>query len=204
MKKEVLALLAISIVAIIGASFLIIYSMTSKEKVNTLTYTSAVCIYTKPSGATTWNLLGGECSHNNVTNAGLNWTIAKISGVKTTTASPATVIALGNYTSAETSTITLINNTANNQAIPDCGLVPVNVTSPIDLSTATTANYSVSNVFTDSNCANLIVNTTALYNNTANGTSTLMFAGKNFSASVTLQNGDQLNVTWYVWASSGG
>jgi hypothetical protein len=141
--------------------------------------------------------------HNTVPNIGLNWTMDKLFATNTVSGTP-TVIALGNNTNAEVTTLANINMTTNNSAIVDCGLAPATISGAnlTRLSTST-ANVSLSYIFINT-CANaVIVNTTALYNQTGNGTSNTMFAGKNFAASVTLQNNDQLNVTWYVWVTSG-
>jgi hypothetical protein len=154
-------------------------------------YETAVCVYLNGEQV-------GECSHNTVQNIGLNWTIATISQVAVASGNMS-IIALGNHTTAETATLTFLNNTATNAAIPDCGMTPVAGT----VAWVGTGNISITHEWTDSNCADLVVNTTALYNQTANGTALTMFAGKNFANSVTLQNGDKLNVTWYVWVASG-
>ena len=153
-----------------------------------LSFHSAVCIYKN-------NELIGPCSHNTMMNLGLNWTISSISQVSTASGNM-TVIALGNLTSAETNTLTFINSSTENQAISTCGLAPAyGATNWVG-----NANISISKVFT-STCNNINVNTTALYNHTTNGTANLMFSGKDFASTVTLQSGDQLNVTWYVWVS---
>lgn len=156
-------------------------------------YETAVCVYKN-------GVQVGECSHNTIPNAGLNWTRDKLSGLGG--AGSANVIALGNASSAENAAMLTINTTAGTNApIADCTLTPQTVT-PIAL-TGSTGNYSLSYQWT-STCSNEVVNTTAIYNSTTGtyGTSNLMFAGKNFSAPVTLQSGDQLNVTWYIWVVS--
>jgi len=54
--------------------------------------------------------------------------------------------------------------------------------------------WNITNTFT-STCNDVIVNATALYN-----TTTQLFAENTFTT-VTLQNGDQLNVTWGIWVT---
>jgi hypothetical protein len=203
-------LMTLAIVAIVGSIFAssFLSSNASVTPANMNIYTSEVCAWTKAEGSDEWvpvaNSNDGCMGHNMVTYMGLNWTIRKISGISAATGT-ANVLALGNSSNiaADAATTTFLNTTTENQAISSCGLAPVTASGVnlTDLSTATSSNYSVTWVWVSS-CNNIIVNTTALYNNTANGTSTTMFAGKNFSSPVTLQSGDQLNVTWYVWANS--
>jgi len=195
-KKDLLA-----IVCVLAITLSFIYSgMVSTNSVNyykhvSALYETAVTHQVKHNGV--WGPIYYD-GHNLVTSTGLNFSVGKIFGVPNAGAAPFTVIALGNYSNI-TEAMTFINNTASNTAIADCTLTPTNVTTPLYVSLG---NVSMSALWT-SGCNNEIVNTTALYNYTTNGTSNAMFAGKNFSASVTLQSGDQLNVTWYVWATSG-
>lgn len=185
-KNFVIAALSIVLATAVIYSFPAV--QTSKDS-SQLALHSSVCIYKN-------NEPVGECSHNTMMNKGLNWTISMLSQVAVASGNMS-IIALGNLTSAETATLTFLNNTASNQAIADCGMAPAAGT----VAWVGAANISISKVFTDASCDNLVVNTTALYNQTANGTALTMFAGKNFAASVTLQSSDQLNVTWYVWVS---
>jgi hypothetical protein len=141
---------------------------------------------------------------NNITNVGLQWVRDKLA-FGTNASGVATTIVLGNGTgtgNAEDPAITTLPGQQNSSSC--CGLSPTTGT----VVGVGTGNYSTTWQWTVTGCAggNIAINTTALYNQTANGCtgSCLMFAGKNFSTTVPLQNGDQLNVTWYVWAASGG
>ncbi|MFH1229436.1 MAG: hypothetical protein V1678_03365 [Candidatus Aenigmatarchaeota archaeon] len=154
-------------------------------------YHTAVCVYKNGE-------LTGPCESNNVTNAGLNWTrdvLGNAAGV-----GKVQYIALGNTTNGELITLTSLPGQIN-----DCGLA-INAQAPTyAVVTGSNGNWSTTNLWT-STCNSEIVNTTALYNISAPGTSCTatnctMFAGKNFT-SVTLQSGDQLNITWYVWVTN--
>jgi hypothetical protein len=192
-KNFVIAALLIALIAIaIYAGSLTINNKDTSHV--SAVYHTAVVTQLKHDGI--W-LAPVDQGHNTMMNIGLNWTIDKIFDTATASGNP-TVIALGNLTSAETATLTNLNNTATNIAIPDCGLDPKTGTA-VRLGSST-ANASITYVWA-STCNSEIVNTTALYNQTTNGTTLTMFAGKNFANSVTLQSGDQLNVTWFVWVS---
>lgn len=194
-KNQKGAIIAILVVALIGVSALSIYSAISVNGDHqSMKYMTAVTHQVNHDGV--WGPVIYD-GHNLVVNYGLNWTMGRLFGVPSTGVSPITVIALGNLSNV-TEGLLFLNNTASNQAIADCSLTPTNVTSPIYVSNQ---NISLSAEWTSS-CSGLIVNTTALYNQTGNA-SNIMFAGKNFSSSVTLQSGDKLNVTWYVWVTSG-
>jgi len=199
--------IALTIVAIIASAFSSTFSTTSYTASHNLNmWTSAVeAIVIRTDGSIEKLYMGP----NNITNVGLNWTrdflawSGKSSG-------QATAIVLGNGSTAEDPTITTLSNQFNATC---CGLTPQAGTVTNQAATGgsqNSGNYSTTYQWTVSGCSggNITVNTTALYNNSAPGNSCgagcVMFAGKNFSAPVTLQNGDQLNVTWYVWAASGG
>ena len=59
-----------------------------------------------------------------------------------------------------------------------------------------TGNWSISHTWTSS-CDGRIINATGIYNATAVGK---LFAEANFT-SVTLNNGDQLTITYYTWVT---
>ena len=61
-----------------------------------------------------------------------------------------------------------------------------------------TGNISANHTWT-STCT-IVVNTTGL-NCSACAAATNYFAGNNFTTAATLASGDQLNVTWFVWAA---
>jgi hypothetical protein len=79
----------------------------------------------------------------------------------------------------------------------DCSLAAASI-DWVD-SPAGTGNLSATYTWT-SGC-DLIVNTTGLNCSACSSTEAEFFAGNNFSTSVSLSNGDQLNVTWHVWSS---
>jgi hypothetical protein len=156
-------------------------------------YETAVCVYKNGE-------LTGPCEHNNVTNAGLNWTRDALGNAAASGANR--FIALGNTTNAELITLTSLPGQIN-----DCGINMTNASSGPSYAVVQNSigNWSVTALW-QSFCNNLVVNTTALYNISNPGTSCTatncsMFAGKNFT-SVTLQTGDQLNITWYVWVTN--
>lgn len=63
-----------------------------------------------------------------------------------------------------------------------------------------TGNLSASHEWTMSGCSSIVVNTTGI-NCSACDASAEFFAANNFTQSVTLSDGDKLNVTWYVWSA---
>jgi len=196
-------LMALTIVTVVGSVF-----ASSFTSVNGSTGMHSAQIYTtvmcnKVTGADGTIKQPWECSpRNNITTVGLNWVRDKISG--SNASGVMTNIWLGNTSTAEADLTSLPGQ--QNKSL-GCTLGPA--TGTVAYSPNGVANYSVSYVWTQSGCPGIIINTTALYNTTDPGLGTCtgnctMFAGKNFSNSVTLQNSDQLNVTWYVWATSGG
>jgi hypothetical protein len=198
-------LVALAIVAIVGSVF------ASTINVNSSVDMSHVSALYETSVTTQVCHVDGTCEpavnqgHNLVVNSGLNWTIAKIFGVGGTGA--ATVIALGNATSVEVAGLLTINQTtANNPLSAGCALEPNTVTGAnlTTFSSAGVSNQSLTWTWAP-NCTFVWVNNTGLYNSTTMsgfGTTTVLFAGKNFASGVNLSTGDQLNVTWYVWATS--
>jgi hypothetical protein len=196
-------LVALAIVAIVGSVFASTFytSSSSLSHVSAL-YQTAVTTQVKHNGV--WEPIVYQ-GHNLVVYSGLNWTLDKLF---TTSGGVATVMAVANGTNAEQNTMLTINTTANENApITSCGLAPATI-SGANLSTTAAVttnprNYSLTYTWV-STCA-INVNDTALYNSSTMsgfGTTTIMFAGKNFGSAVGLTSGDQLNVTWYVWATS--
>jgi len=176
-KNFVIATLLVALMAVTVYSF----PIKSESSVPKLEFHSAVCIYKN-------NDLTAPCTHNAMMNAGLNWTRDLIGNAGA--AGAMKYIAVGNGTNGEVTTQTTLN-----AEIADTGLQRAAGTYAV----VGLGNWSISHVFTaGAGASSLIVNTTGLFNDTSGGT---MFAGKNFANSVTLQAGDQLNVTWYVWVS---
>lgn len=175
-KNLVILALLIALISVAIYSFPI--TQTSKDSAQ-LGIHSSVCIYKN-------NELIAPCTHNTMTNAGLNWTRDLI-GAQAASGNMS-IIAVGNGTTAE-------SVESLNSEITDCGLT--RAVASYSVNQTASGSWFVSKEFTSS-CNNEVVNTTALFNATSGGT---MFAGKNFDASVTLQNGDKLNVTWKIWVS---
>ena len=121
--------------------------------------------------------------HNVLTNNGKEFIEQELGDSGSATTEVANVIALGNG-SAPTATSTSLDN-----EITGCGLAKATGTYVDD----GTGQWNITKQFT-STCDNEVVNTTALY---TSSTST-MFAGDDFSSSVTLQSGDQITVTWNI------
>jgi hypothetical protein len=176
MNKKILLIPIVTIVAVFALSLF------SQPQSNKLHFNSVVCVYKN-------GVQVGECSHNTMMNSGLNWTRDLIGNGLGSGA--VNVIAVGNGTSAEVATQTTLNG-----EITDCSLG--RATGSYQVQTISQGNWSISKVFTSNCAASEVVNTTGLFNASSSGT---MFSGKNFAASVTLANGDQLNVSWYLWVS---
>jgi len=60
---------------------------------------------------------------------------------------------------------------------------------------------NLSATYTWTSGCDVIVNTTGLNCSACSSTEEEFFAGNNFTSSVSLSNGDQLNVTWHVWSA---
>jgi len=86
---------------------------------------------------------------------------------------------------------------AHTDEIFDCGL---NATSITWADVGGTGNISATYTWTMTGCSSIVVNTTGL-NCSACALGTEFFAANNFTSSATLSSGDQLNVTWFVWAA---
>jgi hypothetical protein len=127
---------------------------------------------------------------------GLNW-VKTLIGNWSGGGSPVKFIVLGNTSTAENPADTTLAGQIN-----DCGLA---IAEAAYASVGGNGNWSLSKQFTVAGCSggNIVVNTTALYNQTGASCTgaCMMFAGKNFSNPVTLMNGDQLNITWYIWVT---
>jgi len=133
-------------------------------------------------------LLG--CSHNVFTNAGKSLVMDYLFNNSVAPGNWVKYIAVGN------GTVPAVGDTTLNSEIPDCGFSRAIATS---VSTnATSGVRFVGVVFTMSGCSGTrIVNTTGLFNQTSGGT---LFAGNSFT-DASLQNNDQLNITWTLAVS---
>jgi hypothetical protein len=187
-KNFVIAALLVALVCVTVYSTMQVNVPVTSLVPGTLGIYSSVCIYVNDEQI-------GDCTHNAMMDVGLNWTRDLIGDAGTS--GSVKNIALGNTTTAETITLTSIPGQING-----CVLAPAAGTYAVVGSSK--GNFSVTYEWTQNGCPGIVVNTTALYNISAPGssctsTNCTMFAGKNFDNSVTLQNGDKLNVTWYVW-----
>lgn len=141
-------------------------------------YGSSVCVYHNDELV--------FCKSNTLTNIGMNTTVARLAGYQ---GAPFNYISVGNLSAINASTVTL-----GDGDIAECGLSRSQDTAVANIGDG---NWSWSYKFT-STCGGILVNTTALFNNTyANANTT--FAGATFSNDVTLQSADELNVTWFIF-----
>ncbi|MHA1971480.1 MAG: hypothetical protein ACTSW1_00725 [Candidatus Hodarchaeales archaeon] len=132
------------------------------------------------------------CGHNTYMNVGKNVTSSQLFS-KPTAASATNIvdtIVLGNGSSAENAALT-----SHPGKITDCGLTEASVT--WSMVPGSDGNVTASHEWT-STCDNVVVNTTGLETHAGDDK---YFAGKDFTASTTLQANDKLNVTWYVWST---
>jgi hypothetical protein len=150
------------------------------------------------AGATVTELPNGahevqlQCKPNLFTTIGQNITRDDLDGLQADGA--ATVIGLGN------DTLVGADSNATNAELPgflwtNCGLQKATGTAAV--TAAQSGNWTVTEAFTNT-CANSIVNETGLYNSTSN--SNALFAENTFPTA-TLQNGDQITITWYLWVA---
>ena len=150
-----------------------------------ITFENTVCYYVQRAGQTNRELI--ECNTNTMTDIGLN-TIKNLMGANSS-AIPAVFIALGNDT-APGSTSEYLHQELN--------------TSGMDRAEATYAsaagngNWTIA--FTWTATGHAFINTSAVFNHTSETDG--IFAGDTLSSDVTLQNADQLTVTWNFKASS--
>ncbi|MHA1852612.1 MAG: hypothetical protein ACTSUF_03785 [Candidatus Heimdallarchaeaceae archaeon] len=129
------------------------------------------------------------CSHNYFMTEGKKFLADEI-GTDAST-NDVDMMFLGNGTSWDT------DLSSHTNEIFGCGLDATSITwTDHD---ATNGNITASHLWT-STCNNIVVNTTGLNCSTCSS-DTEFFAGNDFTQSATLSNGDQLNVTWYVWAA---
>jgi hypothetical protein len=148
-----------------------------------LTYHTAVCIYKNGE-------LIGPCRHNLVSDGGKDF-LKECLGTGACGAPTAfTNMTLANCTVSQAPGQTEL---CGGQDWTSCGMGPDDPTDGPTYSSAGTGAWNVSATWT-STCDNVIVNATALYNNT------LMFAQNNFTT-VTLMSSDQINVTWGIWVT---
>ncbi len=131
-----------------------------------------------------------DCSHNTITTEGKNH-IRKALGNNELGATAFKYLAVGNGTAAAA------GDTSLNSEITDCGLARAAGTYTAD---AVAGNWSQQYQWT-STCDNIIVNTTGLFNASTAGATDTILADADFSASVTLQTGDKLNVTYITWVT---
>lgn len=186
MQKVFISLIPIVLVAVVAASLLsssiTTPTMTNPTFANLLAYHSLVTITYTPFGGTPRII---SSHHNFFSTAGQEsiFNLLGASGNNSARTTNFTVIALCNDTGA----------TGCLQAYIDSGLT--NVTGTVVRIGA--GNWSVANTFT-STVNNKDINATGLFNGTTAGST--YFAGNNFTK-VTLQNLDQITVTWNLSVS---
>lgn len=127
------------------------------------------------------------CNSNTITTDGLNHIKECIGAGTTTTGCVMKYLIVGNGTAPSSGSSSLDNE------ISDCGF---NRTTAATYASNGNGNWSYSLTWT-STCDNLVVNTTALFNETSSGT---MLAGTDFT-DATLQTDDMLQVTYHTWVT---
>jgi hypothetical protein len=147
-------------------------------------YDGTVCVSLKRAGSDEWQNLG--CYHNILYNTGKDL-IKTILG-DTGTGGPVKNIALCNATAGCGEPVADATETWN--PITTCGLAEATGT----YASVGTGNWTITKTFS-STCDNVQTNVTRLRNSA--GTN---FAGRSFTLA-TLQNGDSLQITWYVWVT---
>jgi len=147
-------------------------------------YGSMVCVYHNDKLV--------YCSPNTLTTGGKNMTRDRlINGPGAAVA----YIAVGNGSAVAASSTSLDSEIT---AATGCtNLARASGSGPVAIATG---NWSYSYKWT-SDCGNIKVNTTGLFNASA-GSGDVLFAGDTFSNPVTLSVNDQLNVTWYIFVTS--
>lgn len=181
------AALAIVLVIIVSSVSVAPVQISSTLPSGVINYHSNVCVSHGRDGKTLFQ----ECKSNVFTTRGKNmardilgyWGNVTGSGIPT-------FIAIGNES------VAAVGDTALDQEYSDSGLTRAAGTYITD--TANTGNWSIQKTFT-STVANKDVNGTGLFNNSGTDNSGL-FAINNFTK-VTLQNNDQINVTWTIWVT---
>lgn len=153
-----------------------------------ITYHSSVCKVVTRADGRIENL---GCNHNVVNNGGLNFIRDCVGNGLCGAPTAFRQMAIANCTTTPAAAHTVLCNAANNEWTT-CGLA--NATSTYYQ--FGTGAWNVSYQWTSS-CDTAYVNATGLYNATQAGT---LLASNTFT-SVTLMNGDKLNVTWGIWVA---
>ncbi len=189
MRKIMYALLLMAVtfgMGIIASSFISTEVVQDANIFSTgIGYSSMVCVYKNGEAV--------SCKPNLFTSIGKN--ITRDALLYPRAVSNATTISVGNNTSPQAQGDTSLQGDYSKSS-NICGLTNGTGSIVSDALVGVSGNWSISKVFT-STCDSVIVNATGLYNSTVGG---LLFAQANFT-SVTLQNQDQINVTWYIWVS---
>ncbi len=176
--------------------------VSENEGTASLTYHAKVCkTVTRTDGST--EDLG--CSKNLFNTDGMNFTRDRISFLSNNaTMNLVDVIAIANKTTATT-------NCAAAQAATDailcgeygaqCGLGRATADAVrLNGSAATSGNWSITREFT-STCASADINATGLFNSTTNASTGEVFFAQNTFSTATLNSGDKINVTWFIWVT---
>ena len=132
-----------------------------------------------------------ECSSNAITTEGKNhirYSIGKAAGGN----AAFDYLAIGNGTATSVSDTTL----ASEQTA--CGLARAQGTYTAD---AVAGNWSIQYQWTTSCDGGIVINTTGLFNASSAGATDTLLADADLSNSVTLQDGDKLNITYYTWVA---
>jgi len=184
------AIVTALVVGLLSISNLTVNRVVEAPSATGIMYNNMVCKTVKRVDGTVENL---GCSHNIFTNQGKNMTRDMLTNY--TGLGAVNVIAVGNCTVAPTCGALATETTLSGEWTT-CGLGR----SQGDYTVAVTSmgNWTIQKQFT-STCNNAYVNDTALSNATS-ASSAFSFAIANFTTT-TLQSGDQITITWYIWVT---
>jgi hypothetical protein len=181
MKKTILTIPLLLL--LVGMLIPVQKTQNSQEIKQGTLYNGFVCVSYRNAGSDEWQSLG--CDHNVLYDTGKDL-IKTVLG-DTGSGGPVKNIALCNATAGCGEPVAGATETWN--AITTCGLAEATGT----YASVGIGNWSITKTFTSS-CDNVQTNVTRLKTSTTN------FAGRSFPLA-TLQNGDQLQITWYIWVT---
>ncbi len=181
MKKNKIVLSALSLLLIASVFFVLSFNQSPLPSSDTvgIEYHSNVCVYKNDQLV--------QCDHNLLYDTGKEL-IENYLGDTGGASDEVDQISLCNATAGCQTPVAGASETFN--TFSSCGMEKATGT----YASVGTGNWTISNTFTSS-CNNIVTNATRLLN-----TAGTNFAGNNFT-SVTLQNLDQLTITWNIWVT---
>lgn len=166
-----------------------------------ITYTGVICIGINQEAEK------GTCKKNLFTEYGRNLTRAALGGILVggfgaTPMNATEFIAVSRSNSSQSGTNTSLQGEYGID-IPSNGLGRTagtirNITTGCAESTCS-GNWTITNTFT-ATADTQIVNATGLFDSNTGANNNTLFANANFT-SVTLNNNDQINITWFIWVT---